>query len=310
MRNKTINFPMVVFAVIFIIVVGSPCQADSLSLGEAAEKAGHLEKALIHYVDALKAKKGNPQQLREKIIRLVRRLGAPSEVPENYHRHMARGEVFVETAQDKIGFAKAAEEFTKASNEAPWRSEVYYNLGIVQDKAGQYDKAIQSLKLYLLAAPNASDTREVRTLIYKIEARREAQATTLVKKKLEPAGLERIAGIWRQPTGNKYNEVSYFRGEIVGKELLLITVFDNPHSNMGKRRGDENPAYRIRKQGNGFSGSTATYDSSLATQEIKVDVNSTNNVLKITSWHKLINPPKMTLIYHRCRNERIGSCGS
>ncbi len=58
----------------------------------------------------------------------------------------------------------------------PWLAEAYNNLGVAQDKAGLYGPAIQSLKLYLLAAPDASDAKPVKNLIYEIEYRQEKAA--------------------------------------------------------------------------------------------------------------------------------------
>ena len=72
------------------------------------------------------------------------------------------------TEQD---FKDAIAEFEKAVNTAPWLGEGYRNLGIVHDKAGQFDAAIKNLNFYLLTNP--SDAEKAKELIYKIEFHKE-----------------------------------------------------------------------------------------------------------------------------------------
>ncbi len=113
------------------------------------------------------------RELREKIIKLALKRKTAPAVPEEAERRLARGRAAVKAAEGKEGFQRAVQEFQKATLAAPWLAEAYYNLGIVQDKAGDYTKAIQSLRLYLLAAPYAEDARAVKSLIYEIEFREE-----------------------------------------------------------------------------------------------------------------------------------------
>ena len=56
----------------------------------------------------------------------------------------------------------------------------------MQDKAGDYPAAIRNLKLYLLAAPGASDAKAVETLIYKIEFKQEKAAKDTTPKTGKP----------------------------------------------------------------------------------------------------------------------------
>ncbi len=94
-------------------------------------------------------------------------------VPEAARRHMARGEAAVELAKDGGGYTAAIKEFKAATRAAPWFAAAHYNLGIVQNEARQFDHAIKSLKLYLLAAPDAEDRDATQALIYKMEFRKE-----------------------------------------------------------------------------------------------------------------------------------------
>ena len=291
--------------------------ADYETLARKAETEGKLRQALGHYVSALQsAPEGSAKdrELREKIIRLSHKLQPPATVPEEAHRYTARGEAFFEVATDKNGFLRAAREFQAAATVAPWLARAYYDLGIVQDKAGQYKKAMQSLEFYLLAAPSAPDAREVRNLIYKIEARqeeseREARKKTDVENKQK--GIEELAGIWRFLGNQGYDEVFHLRAEVTGKGLLWIKVFDKdfPPQTRAWRAGDEKPTYRTWQKGPNIVGSTVDYDSSLSTQEIGVTVSEDYKEITFVEWYKFMKPPKRTLVYYKCRNSSPSSCG-
>lgn len=146
-----------------------------LLLGSATVQAQTPQQTLNQYIADLQ-KNPNDYALREKIIRHVQTMRPVPAVPEEAERRMARGSAAVKGAKNEKDFQDAALEFEKASLAAPWLPAVYYNLGITQDKAGKYKEAIQSLKLYLLAAPDASDAKAVKTLIYEIEYRQEKAA--------------------------------------------------------------------------------------------------------------------------------------
>lgn len=116
------------FMVTLILLSGSPTitSADNLALGQQAEQIGNLRQALSHYVEALKTDENN-QQLREKVIKLAQKIQPPPAIPEEVHRHMARGEAFLEAADDSEGFQRSANEFQSASKAAPWLASIYYN---------------------------------------------------------------------------------------------------------------------------------------------------------------------------------------
>jgi tetratricopeptide (TPR) repeat protein len=178
------------------------------SLGRQAEKEGRLKQALMHYVEALKTDVSN-QQLREKIIKLAKKIQPPPVVPEEARRHMVRGRAAVKAAKNKQGFQNAADEFKQALYIAPWLVDGYYNLGIMQDKAGKYKEAVRNLKTYLSGAPNSADTREVQDFIYEIEYRRD-EAERIKKeerkkaetKEAEARSLNDCNGVWRHYMGH------------------------------------------------------------------------------------------------------------
>ena len=94
-------------------------------------------------------------------------------VPEEAQRHFNRGMAAVEMAQDADGYASAIDEFSQATVLAPDWPDAYYNLGLIQDKAGRYSDAAASLRHYLQLAPNASDATAIRAMIDKAEFKAE-----------------------------------------------------------------------------------------------------------------------------------------
>jgi len=133
------------------------------------------QETLNQYISDLQ-KNPTDYALREKIIKFAQTMKPAPAIPESAERYMARGAAAVKGAKTEKDFQDAAAEFEKASLVAPWLAAAYYNLGITQDKAGKYKEAMQSLKFYLFAAPEASDAKAVKTLVYEIEYRQEKAA--------------------------------------------------------------------------------------------------------------------------------------
>jgi lipoprotein NlpI len=63
--------------------------------------------------------------------------------------------------------------FEKVAQLAPQWPDVYYNLGLLLEKTGNYDDAIQNFRTYLQLAPASPDAHQVRETIYKLEYKRE-----------------------------------------------------------------------------------------------------------------------------------------
>jgi ankyrin repeat protein len=90
-------------------------------------------------------------------------------VSKEARRHFDRGMAAVELAKSPDDYAAAIEEFEKAAKLAPDWPGIYYNLGLIQEKAGNYSNAVMSLLRYIHLAPNASDAETVKSLINKLE---------------------------------------------------------------------------------------------------------------------------------------------
>jgi HEAT repeat protein len=74
-----------------------------------------------------------------------------------------------EDALQKSQFKEAAKSLQTAGDWAPWDAGIYSDLAQAQEKAGLYPEAIQSLKLYAMAAPSAGDQKQVQDQIKKLD---------------------------------------------------------------------------------------------------------------------------------------------
>ena len=86
---------------------------------------------------------------------------------EDAERHLIYGN----TAFKERNIPLAIQAYKKAMELSPKLASVYYNLGLAQEQAGQYDESISNLKKYLILAPNAADASYVRSKIDILEIR-------------------------------------------------------------------------------------------------------------------------------------------
>jgi tetratricopeptide (TPR) repeat protein len=146
------------------------------SLGGVQEMAGKYRDAITSFKQYLRlAPNASDAALVKRNINELE-FKAEQEITEA-KRHFDRGMAAVEMAKSPDDYAAAIKEFTQAAALAPDWPDVYYNLGLVQEKAGKYRDAITSLKQYRRLAPNASDAQIVQSLIYKLEFKAEQEIT-------------------------------------------------------------------------------------------------------------------------------------
>lgn len=111
-------------------------------------------------------------------------VGCDQTLSEKARRYMIRGQAVAEKAKRPADHEEAIRKFEQAAKLAPDWPEIYYNLGVVQEKVKLYGEAIENLNRYLELAPNATDADAVRNLVYKIEF--------LIER-----GWGKIEGVWR-----------------------------------------------------------------------------------------------------------------
>src|SRR5574341_1391425 len=125
--------------------------ATSVFAAPPAKKTPATLEELQQQVDALK-KDPDDHALREKIIKLAQTMKPAPATPE-----------------DAAGYKKAIAEFASAANAAPWLALAYYNLGVMQEKAGLFGESLQNFRFYIMAAPDAKNVRDVKNKIYALE---------------------------------------------------------------------------------------------------------------------------------------------
>ena len=165
----------------------------SVSLAAAASAPQVKPAAKRERLDALTAqiqKAPSDDALRREVIALARALKPAPALPEEAKRRLARGAAAVKGAKDASDWKLAVDEFAAASLAAPWSGDVYYNLGVAQDKAADFDGALRSLTLAELASPGSED---IKTLRYEVEFRKEKSPEARTRKDKEfVRGLEGV----------------------------------------------------------------------------------------------------------------------
>jgi tetratricopeptide (TPR) repeat protein len=150
---------------------------SAVKAGTTAEQNGNLQAAFNTYVSALANLPPNAtgeqvDSLRDHMLRLVARLSPAPAVPEEAKRHLAFALAAMsdwKSSGDAGKLSEAVDELNQVARLAPWRPEVYFNLGAVLEGQNQYAAAARDYKLYLLAAPDAPDASAVQQKIYQLE---------------------------------------------------------------------------------------------------------------------------------------------
>jgi tetratricopeptide (TPR) repeat protein len=141
------------------------------------------------------------------------------DIPKEAQRPFYKAVTFLKEAKDKSGYQLAIDSFREALSIAPWWPDAYYNLSKAQETAGQYDAAVQSMKLYLLTQPKAEDADEAEKALYALEAKQELEARAAREHEKK---AEDISGMWRYAGGGP--ECWLFRINVTGSRLT-ITAF-------------------------------------------------------------------------------------
>lgn len=127
-------------------------------------------KELRQFADELRGAPHN-DQLRERIIKLGAALKPRPEVPEEARRLAIQADTIRKGANNRAEMKAAVEALERALALAPWWGDGYYNLGVVQELAGNLAAADRSLRFYLMGDPNERDARQARDKAYAIAAK-------------------------------------------------------------------------------------------------------------------------------------------
>lgn len=126
-------------------------------------------------------------------------IGAVAQVDagssEEVNRHMARGNAAMQMAESPRDYQDAVQEFSEAVKLAPDLADAWFNLGVAQEAAGQYQAAINSFKTYLEKRPEASDRDAVETRLFGLEYK--AAKASKPAKHLSGEWIGQQEGIYR-----------------------------------------------------------------------------------------------------------------
>lgn len=144
---------------------------------------------------------------------------------EQAQRHFDRGMAAVEMANSPEDYALAITEFEQAISLAPNWPEAYYNLGMVQEKAGKYRVAAESFRQYLQLAPDSPDAAAVRSLANKAEFKAEQVITD--EDVLDIFGSLGDSNIWQRkgvPADDPATTGDFREMQILGRNGQQILV--------------------------------------------------------------------------------------
>ena len=134
------------------------------------EKAGKLESQ-GRFQDALSelsralliAEDNEAKEIMAALFQIARKI--PPELPEEAHKHHVRAKISLEEGN----FENAVSELKQALQLAPYSARLYFDTALICAELKNYREAISYMKIYIQAAPDASDVRASKDEIIKWE---------------------------------------------------------------------------------------------------------------------------------------------
>ena len=129
-------------------------------------------------------------------------------VSEEARRHFDRGVAAVEIAKNPSDYDEAIHEFREATRLVPSWADAWFNLGIVEEKAGKYNDALKSLEQASTYAGFSAYVADIRRIMDRIEYKleRSGKAENLLKA---VSGTWSLSGIDRE-SGERITRVYTF----------------------------------------------------------------------------------------------------
>jgi len=121
-------------------------------------------------------KNPNDYALREKIIRHVQAMKQKPAIPEEARRHFIEGNTLLKAAKDQRSYGLARDAYRQCLLVAPWWGDAYNNYAVALELSGQFDDAVNALKLYIATNPGEGETRKAQDKIYEIGAKKKLAA--------------------------------------------------------------------------------------------------------------------------------------
>ena len=127
------------------------------------------------------------------------------------------------------GANKAVELFTQALTVAPWFADAYYNRALARETTGQFDPAIDDLKLYLAFTLTDAERREAQDKIYSLKADAQLDAT----KKAEQSKIARAEEDKRQAQQAKRDVITQIKNAVGNRNYeSYILSYSNQGENV------------------------------------------------------------------------------
>jgi tetratricopeptide (TPR) repeat protein len=113
------------------------------------------------------------KSLLKQIILMAGAMAPPPAIPEQAQRSFIQGNTFMKAAKNAGDYNLAIDKYREALKSAPWWGDVYYNLAIALNAAGNSDGAVEGMGYYVWANPK--DIEQAKKKIYEMEAQGELQ---------------------------------------------------------------------------------------------------------------------------------------
>lgn len=235
--------------------------AVGLAVGSTLAAASPREE-LAQKIEQLKA---NPSDntLREAIIKLAQGITPPPAVPEAAREKFVEGNTIAKSAKGPSGQKLAIKRYQDALLIAPWWGDAYYNLGMTQELAGQFDAAKDSLKLYILTNPGEKEARDAQDRVYALNAKaalaRAEKADAAAPKKTAdkpvapppPNPEQEKAALLAQLNGAIYRHRLENSGQVIRDYTLQINGGEVINVRMAPFSGEPTETYRCTLSGLG-----------------------------------------------------------
>jgi tetratricopeptide (TPR) repeat protein len=122
------------------------------------------QSLLKQYISDLQ-KNPNDYTLREKIIKYVQTMSPTPAIPSVVDEHIGKAEFILKKASAPSDFIDSANAIRDALMVAPWLVDYYNDLGVLYEKANQYEEATKYFEFYLKIRPDTPDAQKIRKKI-------------------------------------------------------------------------------------------------------------------------------------------------
>ncbi len=110
-----------------------------------------------------------------KVIQMAAAMNQMPPISEEARQHFVRGTTLFKDAKTQGDYKQVVDELIQAVHLAPWWPEARYDYALAVEAWGDFDGAIDNMKLYLLFKLSDADARAAQDKIYEIDAKEELQ---------------------------------------------------------------------------------------------------------------------------------------